>query len=174
MGNYLYIYILIQKMSFHVLQDHQLGEQHREKGQKKTLFMQKLTAVPSSCYNLREHWLITVQTGRNAGGLQKHHRPRSRPCTEQYCMTQREEGKSLMPFTFTLLPSDPSAEIPSTGGVVGAEPSTVQRLLSDGETPIWSFCQPPHNWQIRQQEKEKKIHSRQPGPHFIPHNWVFS
>lgn len=151
-----------------------MGEQHREKGQKKTLFMQKLTAIPSSCYNLREHWLITVQTGRNAGGLQKHHRPRSCPCTEQCCMTQREEGKSLMPFTFTLLPSDPRAEIPSAGAVVGAEPSAVQRLLSDGETPIWSFCQPPHNWQIRQQRKGKKIHSRQPGPCFILHNWVFS
>lgn len=37
--------------------------------------MQKLIMVPSSCCNLREHWLITIQIGPNDEGTPKASQP---------------------------------------------------------------------------------------------------
>lgn len=59
------------------------------------LFMQKLLIAPSSCFNLKEHWLITIQIGPNDEGTREVSQTFPLYCTVQQSRAQSEEGSAF-------------------------------------------------------------------------------
>lgn len=87
----------------------------RERTEKTMLFMQKLLMAPSSCYNLREHWLITIQIGPNDEGTPEASQTFLLHCTVQQSRAQSEEGSAFCVLRLPACLQIPEKRCPQLG-----------------------------------------------------------
>lgn len=77
--------------------------------------MQKLIMAPSFCYNLREHWLITIQIGPNDEGTPEASQTFPLHCTVQQSRAHSEEGSAFCVLRLPACLQIPEKRCPQLG-----------------------------------------------------------
>lgn len=111
--------------------------------------MPKLIMAPSFCYNLREHWLITIQIGPNDEGTPDASQTFPLHCTVQQSRAQSEERSAFCVLRLPACLQIPGKRCPQLGVGEGRAYCCVEVAQEIEKNPVG--IPPAHlNQQLRQ------------------------